>query len=78
MHHGPRRKYGLSSKSIIQQDGSKHLGLGFKNQAADEFVGNLASTFSFAIVQQRDMAGKPRNALRFWGMPDTVLPLRGE
>eukprot|EP01052_Picozoa_sp_SAG31_P030941 SAG31_NODE_3224_length_4521_cov_1.673677_2_plen_58_part_00 len=41
---------------------------------AEQFIGNLASTFSFAIVQQRDLLGHSRDSLRLWGMPDAILP----
>jgi hypothetical protein len=37
---------------------------------ADGFVGNIASTFSFAIVQERDVLGKDRGVLNFWSMDD--------
>ena len=41
--------------------------------ASDHFVGNLASTFSFTIAQQRDVRGEPRNSMSFWGIPQEEL-----
>jgi hypothetical protein len=41
--------------------------------AADGFVGVVASTFSFSIVQERAVLGQARASLRFWGMKLNAL-----
>ena len=34
--------------------------------AADHFIGNLASTFSFAIAQEREVRGMALETMSFW------------